>query len=139
MNDAHGQRDLVVLRTTGLALAVPALGDVTEQRAYRPREPKPVGEHVRDLAEGGEMFLEDQRDPGQPVRELAGAHERRAVRRSDRAKEAGHHLRPRPEPGRSRVPRQRVVGAEDLGGDVGIGRAADVEQQAGVVRLRRRL
>jgi len=29
--------------------------------------------------------------------------------------------------------------AEDLGGDVAIGRAADVEQQAGVVRLRRGL
>jgi hypothetical protein len=31
-----------------------------------------------------------------------------------------------------RIPRQRVVGAEDLASDVGICRAADVEQEAGV-------
>ena len=94
---------------------------------------------LRDLAESGEMFLEDRGDPGKAVGKLAGAHERRAARRRDRAQEAGDHLGPRPEAGGSRVPRQRVVGAEDLGGDVGIGRAADVEQQARVVRLRRRL
>ena len=46
VNDAHRQRDLVPLRTTGLALAVPALGDVTEQRPHGPRQTEPVGEHA---------------------------------------------------------------------------------------------
>ena len=85
------------------------------------------------------MFLEDQRDPGKAKGELAGAYERRAAGRGDRAYEAGRHLGPRPEPCGSRVARQRVVGAEDLGSDIGVGRTADVEQQARVVGLRRRL
>ena len=35
VNDANRQRDLVALRTTGLALAVPTLRDVIEQSPYR--------------------------------------------------------------------------------------------------------
>ena len=85
------------------------------------------------------MLLEDQRDSGKAVGKLAGAYERRAARRGDRAKETGDHLGPRPKAGGRRIPGKRVVGAEDLGGGVGIGRATDVEQQAGVVRLRRGL
>jgi hypothetical protein len=85
------------------------------------------------------VFLEQSGEPRQTVRELAGAHKRRAARRGDRPEESGDHLGPRPEPDRSRVARQRVVATEDLGGDVGVGRAADVEEQARVVGLRRRL
>ena len=117
VDDAHGQRDLVLLRPTGLALAVPALGDVAEQRPDGSRDPEPVGQHPRHLAEAGEVFLEHQRHPWKAVRELPCAHERRAVRRGNRAEEPGDHLHARAEPRRRRVPRQRVIGTEDLGGD----------------------
>jgi hypothetical protein len=49
VNDAHGHRDLIVLRTR-LTLAVPALGDVAEQSPDGHGETEPIGEHLRHLA-----------------------------------------------------------------------------------------
>ena len=40
VNDAYGQRDLILPCTPGLALAVPALGDVAEQRGRRTSVPR---------------------------------------------------------------------------------------------------
>jgi hypothetical protein len=139
VDDAHRQRDLVLLCASGLALAIPALGDVAEQGADGPWNPEPVGQHLCHFAEGREMFFEHERDPRKAEGKLTRAHEWRVSWRGDRAQEAGDHLSPRPESDRGRVRRQSVIGAEELGGDVGVGRAADVEQQARVVRLRRRL
>jgi hypothetical protein len=124
---------------SGMALAVPALRDVTEQGAHGRWDPEPVGQHLRHFAGGREMFLEHERDPRKAVGKLAGAHERRVPGRGDRAQETGDHLGPRPEPDRGRVRRQSVICAEEPGGDVGVGRAADVEQQARVIRLGRGL
>jgi hypothetical protein len=139
LHDPHRQWDLIALRTARLALAIPALGDMGEQRPNGSGQAEPVGQHLRHLAQGGDLALEQQRQLRNPERKLPRTHQRRVTRWSQRPHEPRHHLGPRPEPGRKCVGRQRVLIAEDLGGDVGICGAADVEQQARVVRLRRRL
>jgi hypothetical protein len=50
VRDANGQRDLLVFRTTRLAPAVPAFGDVIEKSPHGPRQTKSVAEHVCHLA-----------------------------------------------------------------------------------------
>jgi hypothetical protein len=74
---------------------------------------------------------------GKPARDLRGAHRRRGARRRQGAHDPRDHLRPRSEHDRGEIRDQRSVIAKDLSGDFGIRRATDIEQKAGVVRLRR--
>jgi hypothetical protein len=85
------------------------------------------------------MALELSSRPRHATKDLHDPHRRRAARGGERPHDPGHHLRPRPEPGRHAIGRQRVIIAEGLGGDLRIGGAADVEQQARIVDLRGRL
>jgi hypothetical protein len=138
VSDSHRERDLTALRTTGHALAVPALGEVDEQRLDRGGETEPVAQHLPDLAEGGDKPLELPGCPRQLARNLNRAYGGRATRRGERSHDPDHRLRSRTESARTRVSRQRVLAAEELGGGLRPGRAAHVEEQAQVVRLRRR-
>ena len=54
------------------ALAVPALGEIGEQAADRGRQPQPPGEHLRHLAERGEVWLAGHRCPWQAPGDLRG-------------------------------------------------------------------
>ena len=97
-------------------------------------------EHGRHLAERGDVALEHPAPrAGSPRTICRRPHRCRAARGGERARDPRRHLGPRPEPGGNGVLGERVVVAEELGGHVRVGGAADVEQQAGVVGLGGRL
>jgi hypothetical protein len=137
--DPHRQRDRLAPGPAGQALAVPALDQVREQALHGRWQAEPVGQHLGDLAEGGHVAPELPGRPRHAPRHLQGPHRRRAARVGQRPQDPGRHLGPRPEPGGQGVPGQGVVVAEGAGGHLRVGGAADVEQQAGVVGLRRRV
>jgi hypothetical protein len=96
---------------------------------------EPVGEHRAHLAERSDLMLED---PGDPWK-AAGSCPARVIGAppggATALRKAGCHFCPRPESARSGVRRERVVVAEQLRGDVGVGCAPDVEQLTHVVGL----
>jgi hypothetical protein len=117
--------------------AVPALAQIEEQAGHGGGDADPLGQHARHLADGGERRPRRPRHPQQPAHCVKGAHRRRAVGVGQRAEESGEDLARSPVGNRDEVGRERV--AKDLGGDVGVGRAAGVREHAGVVGLRGRL
>ncbi len=132
----NGERDLVPAEAGRLALAVPALGEVDEQAPHRGGHAEPVAEHLRDLAHGGDVALMSSKGPRELAGDLQRARRQCPVLAGQRAQDAGHRLRPRAEHHRGEVPQERAV-VEEVGGDLGVGGAPDVEEQAAVVRLRR--
>jgi hypothetical protein len=141
VNNPHRQRYLIAPHTTWVTFAVPTLGDVCEQAAHRRMDAEPVGEHRGHLAKRSDLMLEDPGEPWKAAGELPGTRDRRAAWWRHRTEEAGCHFCPRREPARSGIRRERVVGAEQLRGDVGVCGAPDVEQLTRVVGLgcRRRI
>jgi hypothetical protein len=122
-----------------LSLSVPALGEPREQTLNRGGHAEPVGQHLGHLAHGGEMTPVTGQRARQPPRDLGCASRGRAARRRERAHDPGHHVQPRPEHDGCPVDMERIVGTERLGGELRVRRASDVEEEARVVRLRRRL
>ena len=62
-----------------LALAVPPLGEVDEQIPHGARQAEPVGQHLRDLAQRGEVALVSANRPREPAGDLQGAHRQAAL------------------------------------------------------------
>ena len=58
--DPHRQRDLLAPGPAGQALAVPALDQVREQALHGRGQAEPVGQHLRHLAERGDMGLDSR-------------------------------------------------------------------------------
>ena len=134
VDDPHRHGDLPALGPAQRALAVPALGEVGEQTRHGRGSADPIRQHPRDLAgraQGGTRFASH---PRKPAGGLKRANERRAARIGQRAEQPREDLSRRPVHERVEAGRQRA--AEDLRGDVGLGRAAGVREQAGVVGLR---
>jgi hypothetical protein len=133
LGDAQRQRDLVALCAAERSLAVPAIGQVGERPGECLRHVEPPRERRCDLAHRGHVRLELAHGPGQ-----AGGHLQRACRmRRRRVRQRAQHA---PEPlARRAVHHGHLVldqvPAEDLRGDVCIGHAAGVEQQAEVVGI----
>jgi hypothetical protein len=87
VDDAHGQGDLLAPGATRLALAVPPLSDMREQSSHGRGEAEPVGQHLRHLAERGDVALEHPGRPGSPrtiwrARTVAGLPESASTRRN---------------------------------------------------------
>ena len=137
VHDPHGERDLLASEPVRLALAVPALGERPEQRLHRGRQAEAQREHLRHLAQRHEMALRLPRRERQAPRDLDRADRRRSVGLRQRAHEPAEELDPRAEHDRHVLAVQ--VAAEDHRGVLGVRGAADVEEQARVVRVRRGL
>jgi hypothetical protein len=73
-------RDLLALGPSKRALAVPALRHVGEQSRDRRGQPDPVGQHLRHLAQGGEVRTLHPGDPRESARHLKGTRGRRTLR-----------------------------------------------------------
>jgi hypothetical protein len=58
VHDPHRQWDLVTFRTPRLAMPVPTLGTVSEQRSNCRWKAEAVCEHLRNLAERCDLFPE---------------------------------------------------------------------------------
>ena len=86
--------------------------------------PEPRGEHLRHLADRGQVRIPLPRRLRQPARDLDRARGRRTSGRRQRAQDPGEHLASRPERHRGEVGRPRA--AEDLRSHLGIGGAARV-------------
>ncbi len=115
-------------------MAVPTLGQVGEEARHGRRSADSICQHPRDLAgraQGGTCF---PGHPGEPASGMKSANERPASWIGQRPEQPREDLSRRPVHERVEAGGQRA--AEDLGRDVGLGRAAGVREQAGVVRLR---
>jgi hypothetical protein len=89
VHDANGERDLLTLRSARPALAVPALGEAREQRLHRRGESQPLGQHLPDLADRGEMTGTAPDDRGEALHDIGGANRRGAPGRRER-RASGH-------------------------------------------------
>ena len=137
IGDPHGQRDLLPPRAPQLPLPVPALGEGDEQAVHRARQTEPLGEHLAYLAERDHMRPAVPCRLRKPTRDLDRARRRRAIGIRERAHDRGQELALRSE---QHGPEARLqITAEDLGGDLRIGSAAAIREQARVVGLRCRL
>jgi hypothetical protein len=136
VDDPHRQRDLFALRAAKRALAIPALGEVGEEAVHGRGKADPLGQHLRDLAHGGEVRTLLPGQPRQPARDLEGANGDCTTRLGQRAEEPAEDLASRPVEDGVEMGGQRV--AKDLGGDVGVGGAARMGEEAGIVGLRGR-
>ncbi len=137
LGDPHGKRNLLTAGAVEPAFSVPALGEVGEGVRRRSRKAEALGQHPGDVADGDEVRRVRPSRPRQPPgnlkrpRRRGDARRRKCVQHPDqvlagRAVEDRHQMR-------------RHVGTEDLGGDLGVGSAARVGEQTGVVGLRRSL
>ena len=133
VDDAQRKRDVLPRCPPERTGAVPALGQVREQRRHGCRQPDALREHLGHLAGGGQMRPQRPHRPRRAAGDLEHAARRGDARRRQRTCDAGRVLR-----SRSEQHRQVVLGhaaAEDLRGELRVGRATRVEEQARVVRL----
>ena len=137
VDDAHGERDLVVRRALERALAVPAFDDVREQARERWWQADALREHLGDLACGVQMWPQRAGRPRGPARDLEHGAWGRAPGGRQSAKDAEQARRLRAEHDREVMPGHAA--AEDLGTELRISRATRMEEQARVVRLPARL
>ena len=107
-----------------------------EQALHRCRQTKLDSQHLRHLADSGQVAPAPTRELRQSARDTNGAHQRRAIPIDQRAHGPGHGLDRRPEHDRVEMPDQGTLIREHLRADLSIGCTADVEQKTGVVRLR---
>ncbi len=136
VHDSERQRDLVRLGAAEGALAVPAFGEMDEETVDRRRERKPLGQHLRDLADRRQVGIPFPSSPSAAGGRSAARGRVESCPASEAREGAQQHLPLGPEGRRDEVRRHRA--AEDLRGHVGIGGAARIHQQACVVGLRGR-
>ena len=109
MGDPHRQRNLVALHPARVALAVPALLKMREQRRDRSSQTEPLDQHLRHLAaRGGRADLRPgAHGPRKRPRDRRGARPRWLPGRHRTQQRTGHLAR-RPEQNRQQVPRQHL-------------------------------
>src|SRR6266508_2355611 len=94
VNDPQGERDLVPLETPGLALAVPALGEMDPQRLQGPRQPESLGQHLCYLAQRDEVASMAPNRSREPAHSLSGPNWPRPIRWRQGAHDPRHHFGP---------------------------------------------
>jgi hypothetical protein len=92
VHDPQGERDLLRPQPTRFALAVPAFGEIGEQRPHGRRQAEPVGQHLRNLAHGDEMALVSSDGPREPADDAEGPEGQHALPGGQRSHDAGHGL-----------------------------------------------
>ena len=137
VDDPHRQRDLLPLRAAERSPAVPALGEIGEEACHRRgkrRSRRPASLPPRTSPSGADAAL----GPSSAARARPGRRARAPTYRARAARGEAPTRTSRPDPYMTGVKMSGQRVAEDLGGDVRIGGAARVGEQAGVVGMRRR-
>ena len=107
-------------------------GRSAKRRADRARHPEPVAEQLRDLAHRHHVLPVAAGGARQPAHALRRTDQPRRRRVAQPADDAAHRLLRPAEDHRDEVRQQHAL-VEELGADLGVGRAAEVEEHRAVV------